>query len=46
MGPRGSLDCSGEEEIGTPNSDLSVIQPVANRYTDWAIPSSPDTIYL
>jgi hypothetical protein len=47
-GPQRRSGRYGEEIIldstGTWNPNLSVVQPVASRYTDCAIPAHPDTI--
>jgi hypothetical protein len=43
VGPRTGLD---DVEKRDSNSDLSVVQPVASRYTDYAIPASVFEAYL
>jgi hypothetical protein len=43
VGPRASLDAVSKGKIPSPrresNSDHPIFQPVASRYTDWAIPA-------
>jgi hypothetical protein len=44
VGPKGGLDAVGEEKNPVPARNRTLaVQPVARRYTDWAIPAPEQT---
>jgi hypothetical protein len=50
VGPRAGMDMVSKTEIPSPRReskpDHPIVQPVANRYTDWAIPAPPHAVVL